>query len=243
MKKILCIVAAMMVMCFAGQAMAALSGTGTLSDVSLTLSLYGGEASLTDTNGQAVLVGLGEVDTDSAWTYTTNVTLSDLGVDTWEEVSSSLVGTYKEWIPEGSRVGTTFYNELFTSYKSDVDVYDGNQTGFKSAYTYTETDLDEIIISEKADSAYLNYYGVTGSYAGFLHETGNEAVLSSTDSTLLTLYSYSDNTSELTIVGYLELYLDGDYLAVSYSPVPVPGAFILLGSALMGIVGIRRKNS
>jgi hypothetical protein len=244
MKRILILlVAAIMMVGVAGNAMAALSET------SLTLALYGGDADPDEdvSTGATALYGLGTIDTDTASTFTTTVTLDDLEVTSWSEVTAALVGSFEDYYTQvvwGTETTQTFYGALVTSDQTDVEASSAMSTNYTSGYNNVETAESVEVLSSKAASDYFTYMTTAGNYAGILYDIDHESVLDATGSAVTTLYAYNSLTETFETLGTIEFGLDATntYLTVSYSPVPVPGAFILLGSALMGIVGIRRKN-
>lgn len=120
-----------------------------------------------------------------------------------------------------------------------VELYGGLVTGYApdSADTY----------------GFQDRMGDNGGYGGFNLDLTNGKM--NMDEGDLTLYMHEWAQSEYDLDWYLvttmELTLDletgdvtkGAYMETWDIPVPVPGAIWLLGSAVLGMVGLRRKNS
>lgn len=248
MKRILVImVAAMMVVGFAGQAMADWSKGG------LTLAIYGGDAEDTSV-GNEIILDLSDFDYTTETTYTTDITLEDLGVDDWSDVYTAIFGA--TYVEESSLFGTNLViDTVVLSSAADTTFtlsaggqYANTENAEIAIYNAVKDEEDGMFVSAKADAVYLDSMGTSGTYGGLVTtysgDYGLETVLSADEEVAMTLYSYDINDFVLTAVATIYLSAnEAGNLVISTSAVPVPGAFILLGSALMGIVGIRRKKA
>lgn len=245
MKRILVLlVAVMMVVGFSGQAMA------YFNQGDLVLTLYTGEPDETEGAVLHFDLGMGE-DYATAYSIDTGITAADLDASTWEDVKVAVLGGLTTDMGFAVVWGD---NPLFTSDTDSFDVSDNRLTAYQSGIfllsdqqVYISGD-DQLITFAKDEDPYLTY--LSGSYGSFAiaqdgTSYGLEAVMDATGELSLAMYGYSGADEIISLLGTFTFDLDeGDStLLVSYNPVPVPGAFILLGSALLGMVGIRRKKA
>ena len=89
-----------------------------------------------------------------------------------------------------------------------------------------------------------------GTFNGFLNATnaaGAEATLPSSGYVDLYLYYYAYSTANTSNPGVeiadIRTFADGHTEVLPSSAVPIPAAVWLLGSGLVGLVGIRRRNT
>ena len=239
MKKLLTIFTAfMLVFGFAGNAMAYFD----LGD--LQLVAYSGEPNSSIGNEAHFDLGVG---LDTTITYDdvdTGITLTNLNVASWTNVKVGVFGGGYDlnYLPVSPLFGTDTtdfsLNNPDAGYR-DAVLFNSNQSDLTGANS-TE-------VMAKSAGPYWNWMQLTttaGIYSGLLVNPGTtygaEAVLNGDILGGYTLYD-----QDLNALGTFTFDTSGDNLLVSYSqaaPVPVPGAIFLLGSGLMGIIGVRRKN-
>lgn len=247
MKKILSIVAGVaMVMGVAGQAMAATTG-----NISLAAYENSGGGLPIDGTGLTATIDLGAVGTvaTEGYSYDTELTASDLGADSWSDVYLAIFG--------GGLDDEYWEDDVYFTSDADLDEISVTKSSF-SSYTVSidniamELDDGETLIQTTADSEYYQTLNKDGDAAGTYNTlVRNGADLQLADNSLTTVALYhvaldgnSVDPDTLEVAGYYTLDTTGSTLVVSFSEtseVPVPGAFILLGSALIGMVGVRRK--
>ena len=161
-------------------------------------------------------------------------------------------------------VGGTFNGYLATA-KSTAPAYTPSMTiankftsGAKfvqSSAAILDTDADGIVqwASDAAGGYNFNFnFTSPGGYAGMNPEIGNEGELNLSTGGFTDMYVYHYNKVGTTVPydnvalgAKIRINADGTValIASEVSEVPVPGAIVLLGSGLAGLVGIRRRKN
>jgi hypothetical protein len=164
---------------------------------------------------------------------------------------------------EAGEIEDIYYDTFFTSYNPNPSNVMGeppiiSQSGFVNTMNFfrNKPDTDPLVISPTAENGYHQLMNSGKSTPGWMNGaiidgTGEKSLARLVDGTedYVNMYLYrirmhyvSDGQG-----GYLdvvdlsrlaELQFDGDTLTV----VPVPGALWLLGSGIIGLVGLRRKQ-
>lgn len=121
----------------------------------------------------------------------------------------------------------------------------GNATSGLQAY-YGAVGTQQVVGSMGAANSYSNLFanGGVGLLGGMVDQSveANLAALAGGGSVNMTIYAFADtvNGSALQTLGTITTNASG--LTVSdATPTPIPPSFLLMGSGLLGMVGIRRK--
>jgi hypothetical protein len=258
MKKMLVgiIFVSLMFVCFSGPAMAASATASAMVDLSAfnnvlfswgatqTSSTY---ATASDKNGAAPVASDGAIPGWSALTSTAirpEVTATGSAVNgVYTSVATATEFGYSEpigyaWAGLNSNKGFGTASFTYTgsaglvpitipfSYYLYLDVQQGDDAKAYGAYGYW------LIVTAPNNE--------TQKFAG----TGIEKIIGGTVAeNTLTESAKSSYTFTLNLVNGQEVQIDyGTYARVGTSAVPIPAAFWLLGSGLIGLVGIRRKK-
>ena len=193
---------------------------------------------LYEEGGNEVAIDLGEIAD-----YTVNYANY---ADNFDDISNVKVGLFSVGTLADCFAGNSFY---YGSADSD-NAPELTMSAFMSSVglatdTYTsyagDTTDGVTVISETATGAYYTYLTLggtsPGAYGG-ISLTGKEATFDDDGNSIIYLYGYTAGPSGITVAN------DGNYVAaISISSVPVPGTLVLLGSGILGLVGLRRKNS
>lgn len=238
MKKLFAILAAaMLVVGVAGQALAAFE----LGNFHLVAYVASGEP--VDTVGNEVHFDLGAGLFDASTPIDTGITLDTLGATSWDEVVVGIAGG--GYTPE-------FGDDraYFSSDTDDFTVSTGTYSMFQSAGLNISsffTGSIETVQSKATGTWYANMIGsgtTAGTYASMVAASsssfGAEALMNGglVDAAIYSFDGFDINT--LTMDYAFKFDTTGDTLVVS--AVPVPAAVLLLGSGLLGLIGIRRRN-
>ena len=117
--------------------------------------------------------------------------------------------------------------------------------------TYTDTTAGDFVVNTASSTSMAGL--LDGVYSGILDDaigTITLADLTASNPIIMDIWMFdnqatnvtTDDTFEKTLYT-LTLGIDGDMVYAQVSQVPVPGALILLGSGLLALVGVRRKNA
>jgi hypothetical protein len=242
MKKLLTIVAAvMMLVGVAGNAMAFFE----MGD--LQLVAYEGQPFETTGNEAHFDLGVGRDTTIGYSNVGTGITLSDFGATAWTDIKVGVFGGGRD----------AFFNDVPALFGSDTDAFSmGNPFGGYQDATVFNSNLDQTAwgpnqkeVLGKADGPYHLWMqlGTTpGIYSALLINPatsfGAEAVMNGGIVGDYDLYEFDLFTRDLAKAGTFTFDTAGAELLVSYNPVPVPAAVWLLGSGLLALIGIRRRN-
>ena len=143
----------------------------------------------------------------------------------------------------------------------DPELRQRGWTNFESGATQVMTNFGNLADQQGgptilSDPAYQNSYnsklnqGVDGTYAEFIREISGEASLANLENggyVDMYLYYYTGENEFVpnpvdNYMAVIRTYDDGS-TRITMSPVPIPGAVILLGSGLLALVGIRSRKS
>ncbi|MFH0725676.1 MAG: PEP-CTERM sorting domain-containing protein [Pseudomonadota bacterium] len=247
MKKIFATLVAVMMVAVAGNAMA------YFEQGNLQLVAY--ERGPADSAGKELHFDLGMgLNTSTGFSnLNTGISLASFGAyqdddetieTTWAHIKVGIFGG-------GRDQSLSNVNPLFGSDTNNFQL--GNpDAGYRDASLFNSDNLshtNQKATKNKSTGPYWNYMmGQTtaGIYAGLLVNPSTtfnaETVMNGDIVYGYDLYEMNPATSTATTVGTFTLDTTGTNLLVSYNPVPVPGALVLLGSALLGMIGVRRKN-
>jgi len=252
MKKLVILLALVAVMlCVNGQAMAAFedghlirvvySGTGAGTEYATDLGSF---SSLTSPSSSHVILN------------TNNFSLSSVGASSWSDVnvayfmvtatSGGFPGNYA-WTSGPSAGQTGGGRSMFNAILGGAHTVAG-------AYQVAGAGAANATLGQIDTSSYwktMNYGGSgVGQMKGFIpagNADQNLAALSGAGYVDQKLYYYSTPNSSVAGVGVVSLrtFADGhtEMNAGAPSSVPVPPSVLLLGSGLLGLVGIRRKQA
>jgi len=242
MKKLLSVLAAvMLVVGVTGQAMAAFE----LGNFQLVAYEEADSTAPVSNVGNEVHFDLGAgLDAIDGVTLDTGISLTNYSVSSWSQVAVGIFGGgyTPAYVP-----GDAFFasdTDDFTVSVASKNVFNSASMAVSSAFG----PQDEI--QAKATGTYYFNMGLsgspTGSYAGMVDANssfGAELLLA--DNAILEMGMYSFDGTTVTDLGTWTLDTTGANLMATYSTaaVPVPAAVWLLGSGLLGLIGIRRRNA
>jgi hypothetical protein len=238
------LLAALLVFVVAGQAMAAFENNHL---VQVTYNEAQNEAGVD-------LGDIGAMDFSAS-----NVLLAPAGTVPW----GSLLGVDQLSLGFFGADNTTYQNWFATTEMTAPTINVGGFSNFQGQAAQVQAGYDSIdvggiaVASAGATQSYdqlMNDGSTTpGGYAGFNTDwqVGESplGVLSTVGYVDMYLYHYDvvtldkgpDGNTDYT--GILRLYADGSTVLNPQAVVPIPGAAILLGSGLIGLVGIRRRSA
>ena len=246
MKKKILVMAAvfMLVFSFAGQAMASFTSG---SELIMVVYKNGG-------TGNEVAVDLGSVSTDKApisstinLTPTSSFALSDFPSSSWSDLSVAFfakTGSGYLWISGPTAGGQSTTGGTLSPLLAGI-------TQATTLYSGIASDGKALAVSSDGQSYWnqLDQNGVSvGMFAGYT--SGGEvslAALATTGYVDQYLYFYDKATSASPMSGVaiaqIRTYANGTVDLITVSSVPIPAAVWLLGSGLIGLVGIRRRTT
>jgi hypothetical protein len=244
MKKLFAVLAAVAVFAFASQAMAAFE----LGNFHLIAYEEADRNSLpVGTVGNEVHFDLGAGLFDLSSPIDTGISLDDFGVSSWDQIYVGIAG---------GGYTPSFGNDraYFSSDTDDFTVSTGTYSQFQTASLNisslgggTNATDSKQIQAKASGSWYANMIlsgSAAGTYASLVNASSPFGAEAEMNGGLVSAAIYSfDGFDTNTLTKDLDLFFDtsGDTLVVSQ--VPVPAAVWLLGSGLLALIGIRRKNS
>lgn len=190
---------------------------------------------------EEMLMDLGDVN-DIDFTAT-GVVLGNLGDYISAGYTNIAFGSYV------SNTYTMFYT-LNTSEDASIKLnqFSSFQNSINTVYNYAENDeTDVLYYSTTEDASWYN--NMSYNYAGFVSEKDYSIIDLPEEDEYIDIYLYNvamGSTVESDLYPGEEFYAvlritsDGDIIL---NPVPVPGAVWMLGSALLGLVGLRKRNA
>ena len=222
----------------AGQAHASFSG-GELIGVSYDA-----------TTNIEVAQDLGSIASLSTGTTTSSIPLSDFGAgQSWSNVSTeyfaisalnqsaSAGNPIQLWIAAGSTptVGLHKAGNLISGMGLDV------------IPLYQSAGTNPVLIPSPASStadSFLNIFGSAGTYAGAINVNAAVNNGSSTNENLYTgtFTTGSNSATALTLVPNFGINTNAGTTTITGQTVPIPPSVLLMGSGLLGLIGIGRKK-
>jgi hypothetical protein len=204
--------------------------------------------------------GINEVATDlgsasnivSGTTVTLNgtngLTLSALGATSWDQVYVAYfaldTNTKKIW--ESADASTTTNKNAYTALGSAMsNLYQG----YGSVGGATNQTVTLAMSDPHSYSTLFNNNDATGVSDGYMANyntswagvESNLAALATGGTATATIYTKVANTTAALAVTPLTVTTNPDGSAIATTSTPIPPSFLLLGSGLLGMVGIRRK--
>jgi len=144
----------------------------------------------------------------------------------------------------GPSTGQTSGNRKWTGFQSAT-------TSVMSKYAVVAGTSNQATLAKSELQSYnskLNTLAGVGSFAGFIPAANGETSLANIGTvgyvdSYLYYYNTPNSVTSGTQVAKLRTYADGHTEVVGASPVPIPAPIFLLGSGLMALVGIKRKQT
>lgn len=240
MKKLFAILAAaMLVVGVAGNAMAVFE----LGNTQLVAYVEADNSSLpVGTAGNEVHFDLGAGLFDLTTDLDTGITLADLGATSWDDVYVGIVGG-------GYDSGFMYVDPIFSSDTASFTASSSLVSQYQSALfnMSSVTGPKDAIQPKVTGTYYANMLlGGTGAgtYAGLVTASSDFGAETQMNGGLAEAAMYSfdaDGTGAITELLAFNFDTTGSTLVLTQ--VPVPAAVWLLGSGLLGLIGIRRRNA
>jgi len=200
-----------------------------LGNINTILSNPSSLATASFITGQTGSAGAGTLDSGTLFG---NTALSNLNVAYIAFNTTNRLVTYTsggDTAPQSIDNGQWF-NQIgnFQGYLKGLTVTNGNAVGNAgNANSYTTI---------------LNSNGI-GLLGGLLDQSNeaNLATLASGGVVTQKLYYFADNSTGSAVLQSITLTTGSDGVSTAVNPTPIPPSFLLMGSGLLGMVGIRRK--
>lgn len=248
MKKVLVLLAAAVLLFgFSSQALAAFAA-GDLIQVVYKSNGTGNEV-ITDLGNISTWTASNSLTGSGSFSSAPSVLLSSFPAAQWSDLNvayftySPINGTLTNFWMSGPQDGQTNYGSAKAGTKTNMGYVIG-QLGSASQVTIASSS-SATTYWQAMDKSGLTVGGM-GNFINSGNAEANLAALASGGSANLSLYYYPTATDNAAGTGVKVANLSISTTGTSYSPAaatPVPPSILLMGSGLLGLVGIRRKKT